>query len=393
MEKLKRVWHDLYANNENNMMILNNGIKYVPSASTSVEMQLNENKRTNSEQIAQIFGLSPNVLSGSCTTAEYMSAVKIAVLPVVEQIQAALNQSLLTEEEKGSYYFVLDTAELLKGDTLSRYQAYEIALRNNFLQLDEVRYLEDKAPLGFDFMKLGLNDVLYDVKSNMVYTPNMNAIARLGENSLTKDEIRAIMEYRKKTNWIKGAHGYFAGSYPEGGSGGSGNSGLTNAGNGGIINSGSGDVTIASIDSPIEQKHTGKGNPNAILIFNVELSNRQQALLDALPEYDSRITVPKKSVNMADLSALTAKTGDEFAMFTNKDKRLIIRGNAYKVNINIEQAKTLAEQGFKWSGHTHPGVGGNCLIASQGDKEILRTFSQETSVIYNSQGRYLTFNV
>ena len=116
--KLKRAWNELYANNENNMMILNNGVKYVPSASSSVEMQLNENKRTNSELIAQIFGLSPNVLSGNCTTQEYMSAVRTAVLPLAEQFQAALNRSLLREDEKGEMYFALDTSELLKGDTL-----------------------------------------------------------------------------------------------------------------------------------------------------------------------------------------------------------------------------------------------------------------------------------
>lgn len=75
-------------------------------------------------------------------------------------------------------------------------------------------------------------------------------------------------------------------------------------------------MIISSMDSPIEQKHTGKGNPNAILIFGIKLNNRQQELLDALPEFDSRITVPKSSVNMSDLSAMTAKTGDEFAMFT-----------------------------------------------------------------------------
>ncbi len=220
MDKLKQTWRDLYANNENNMMVLNNGVKYVPSASTSVEMQLNENKRTNSEQIAQIFGLSPNVLSGCCSTAEYMSAVRTAVLPVVEQVQAALNQSLLTEEEKGVKYFVLDTSELLKGDTLSRYQAYEIALRNNFLQLDEVRYLEDRKPIGFDFLKLGLQDVLLDPKTGQIYTPNMNALVKIGDNPLTQDDIRAIMEYRKKTNWVKGDKGRFAGSVPMGSGGG-----------------------------------------------------------------------------------------------------------------------------------------------------------------------------
>lgn len=140
-------------------------------------------------------------------------------------------------------------------------------------------------------------------------------------------------------------------------------------------------------------KHTGKGNPNAILIFDVPLNDRQQDLLDSLPNYDSRITVPRDSVSMADLSALTAKTGDEFAMFTKGNERLVIRGNEYKVNIDIEQAKTLAEQGFRWSGHTHPGVGGNSLIASHGDKGILKAFGQKTSVIYNSQGRFLTFSI
>lgn len=215
--KLKQEWKDLYANNECNMIVLNSGIKYQPSASTSVEMQLNENKRTNSEQIAQIFGLSPDLTAGKSTTEGYMAAVRTAVLPVVEKVQEALNRALLTEAEKGEYYFVLDTAELLKGDTLARYQAYEIALRNNFLQLDEVRYLEDKSPLGFDFMRLGLNDVLYDVRTKTVYTPNMNAFQRLNGNSpLTTEEERAIMELRRKTNWVKGKGGKFAGSVSNG---------------------------------------------------------------------------------------------------------------------------------------------------------------------------------
>lgn len=233
-DKMKMAWEELYANNGNNMMLLNDGVKYVPSASTSVEMQLNENKRTNSEQIAAIFGLSPEVISGTADTAQYMSAVRTAVLPVVEAYQAALNKSLLTETEKGRYYFTLDTTELLKGDTLSRYQAYAIGLQNNFLQIDEVRYLEDREPIGFNYVKLGLQDVLLDPKTNTVYTPNMNVIAKLGENSLTQEELRSIMEYRKKTNWVKGDKGRFAGSVPEGGSGG--NSGLTNNYKGDIMN-------------------------------------------------------------------------------------------------------------------------------------------------------------
>lgn len=236
MALLRQKWRELYATEESNVLILNKGVKYVPAASSSVEMQLNENKMTDSEQIAQIFGLSPEVISGRCTTQEYMAAIRTAVLPVVERFQAALNRSMLREDEKPQKYFVLDTSELLKGDMLTRYQAYEIGLRNNFLQLDDVRYAEDLAPLGFDYMKLDLSAVLYDLKTKTIYTPNMNALQTLGGQSATQEELRALLEYleyRKKTNWIKGAHGYFAGSYPEGGGGG--NLGLTNGAGGGIM--------------------------------------------------------------------------------------------------------------------------------------------------------------
>ena len=86
-------------------------------------------------------------------------------------------------------------------------------------------------------------------------------------------------------------------------------------------------MNINNIDSPIEQRNTGKGNPNAIIHAERPLSNRQQRLLDILSEYDSNVVIPKKEVNMRDLSALTAYTGDEFAMFTKKNERLVIRGN------------------------------------------------------------------
>lgn len=166
---------------------------------------------------------------------------------------------------------------------------------------------------------------------------------------------------------------------------------LTLAGERDIIGSEGVNPMIHAIEQPIEQQHTGKGNPNAILTFDVPLNNRQQALLEHLPEYDSRVKVRKREVNMADLAALTAKTGHEFAMFTRKQERLIIRGNAVKVNISLDDAKALASDGYRWSGHTHPGDTLNCLMPSGGDKAVLEQFPQKTSVIYNSKGQYATF--
>lgn len=150
-------------------------------------------------------------------------------------------------------------------------------------------------------------------------------------------------------------------------------------------------MKINSIEHPIEQRNTGKGNPNAILTFGLELNNRQRSLLDKLPEYDSRVNVDRKSVNMSDLSALTAHTGDEFTMFTKGNERLIIRGNSYMVNIGVEDALALAASGYKWSGHTHPGTDFISMQPSDGDYSILNCFEQENAVIYNSQGDFRTF--
>lgn len=58
--------------------------------------------------------------------------------------------------------------------------------------------MEDLKPLGLEFIKLGLNDVLYDTKTKEFYTPNTNQHAKMGENPLQtagKDDIIQSREY------------------------------------------------------------------------------------------------------------------------------------------------------------------------------------------------------
>ncbi|MCM1365027.1 MAG: hypothetical protein NC122_06445 [Faecalibacterium sp.] len=167
------------------------------------------------------------------------------------------------------------------------------------------------------------------------------------------------------------------------------------SGNLSIIKSGSDKVTISFIERPIEipieQRNTGKGNPNAVLVFDIDLNNRQKELLEMLPDYNSRATVTKKSVNMKDLAALTAKTGVEFAMFTKGNERLVVRGNSYMVDINADMAAELNHNGYRWSGHTHPGLDFLSMQPSDGDYTILDYFKQKVSTIYNSKGDFRMF--
>ena len=104
-------------------------------------------------------------------------------------------------------------------------------------------------------------------------------------------------------------------------------------------------VIFNTIGSPIEQRGSDGGNPNAILHCGSPLNRRQRVLLAMLPEYDSRAVVRKDRVSMKDLSALTAATGDEFALFTRGPKRLVIRGDtepkSNKKNNNMEGTKPI----------------------------------------------------
>ncbi|MDR0983863.1 MAG: hypothetical protein LBL93_02485 [Ruminococcus sp.] len=146
------------------------------------------------------------------------------------------------------------------------------------------------------------------------------------------------------------------------------------------------------INNPIEREHTGKGKARLILTSEyAELSNRQEKILEKIPNSGDKIILPKTDINMGDLSALTAKTGDEFAMFTKGNERLIVRGNSGSVDINIPKAEMLASEGYKFSGHTHPGTDISVCVLSKGDIEIMQAFGQSQSVIYNSVGESQKF--
>ena len=70
---------------------------------------------------------------------------------------------------------------------------------------------------------------------------------------------------------------------------------------------------------------------------------------------------------------------------------MVIRGGADHVYITPEIAHNMAADGWRWSGHPHPGAGPNVKIASPGDVEVLKAFGQEYSVILDSTGKYAVF--
>ena len=167
IDRLKEGFAQMYSNDSDNVVVLSDGLDFQETSSTSVEMQLNENKKTNANEFAKLFHVPVDTMEGK--TKDMAALAKLAAIPLMTTIQCALNASLLLEKEKGSHYWAFDTKELLKGDIKERYEAYKLALDANFMQVDEVRFAEDLAPLGLNWIKLGLQDVLYDPKTKVIY--------------------------------------------------------------------------------------------------------------------------------------------------------------------------------------------------------------------------------
>ena len=173
MDSLKRAWRDLYCNTENNVIVLNDNLDFKEASNTSTEMQLNENKNSINNSILDVFGVP--------TEWNWETFIKTAVMPILTTIECALNRDLLLEKEKKSFYFAFDTKEITKGDIKTRFEAYKTALDANLMQIDECRYMEDLEPLGLNFIKLGLQDVLFNPQTKEVYTPNTNKVTNISD--------------------------------------------------------------------------------------------------------------------------------------------------------------------------------------------------------------------
>lgn len=188
MDALKEGFRNLYSNSKENVIVLNDGVEFQEASNTSVEMQLNENKKADGNAITSIFMVPYAMIAGKATKEDRENFLRFCIMPLLADIECSLDRDMLREDEKANMYFAFDTKELTRGSIEERYKAYEIGLRNNFLQVDEVRDKEDLEPLGINWIRLGLDSVLYDPKTNTVYTPNTNETKEMTEQAMKGGE-------------------------------------------------------------------------------------------------------------------------------------------------------------------------------------------------------------
>lgn len=165
---LKAAWRNLYANKGESVVVLNNGLEFQEASNSATEMQLDQNKKTLTDEINAIFHIYPD---------DYYRTFKEAIYPIVKAFETALNHDLLLESEKGKKFFELDVKEILRVNIKERYEAYKLAKETGFLTINEIRRAENLDRIeGMDVVNVGLSAVLYDANTHKYYTPNTDAV-------------------------------------------------------------------------------------------------------------------------------------------------------------------------------------------------------------------------
>ena len=173
-------------------IFLNSAISYEPlEKKKDVE---NEAKANVSElnKIAAMFGVPVSIINGGANEEDKFNFINFTILPLLATIEASLNRDLLLEREQGKYYFAFDTKELLKGNLKERFEAYQIAIKNNIMSMDEVRDLENMPRLNLGFYKFNIADAMYirdDEKDiNMLLNVNTNTVMDINRVVKTTNE-------------------------------------------------------------------------------------------------------------------------------------------------------------------------------------------------------------
>ena len=179
---LKKAWRNMYSSDSTEtVVVLNNGLEFKEASNTSVEMQMNESKKTLNDEINDLFHIDP---------ADFEQTFKFAIYPIVKAFETALNRDLLLEKEKKNYFFEFDVKEIVKASLKDRYESYKLAKETGFMTLNEIRKAENMQWIeGLDVVNVGLGAVLYDTDRHVYYTPNTDTVGSLDSEQEQTEEM------------------------------------------------------------------------------------------------------------------------------------------------------------------------------------------------------------
>lgn len=151
-QRLKADWSQRYSGtgNRHKTPILEGGAKFTPMNLNHTESQMLESRKYTRSQIAGLFRVPAHLINdlekATFSNIEHqdLGFVKHTLRPWLCNWEQKLRMTLLSDAEKGTYYFKHLTNDLLRGDLPSRFGAYSQAIQNGIMSPNDVRRKEDE---------------------------------------------------------------------------------------------------------------------------------------------------------------------------------------------------------------------------------------------------------
>ena len=190
-QRVRESWQRSFggSGNANKIAVLEEGMKYTPIAISPEQAQFLETRKFQINEIARIFRVPPHMVgdleksSFSNIEQQSLEFVKYTLDPWVIRWEQSIMRSLLSPEEKKTYYVKFNLEGLLRGDYQSRMNGYAIGRQNGWMSANDIRELEnlDRIPTeeGGD---------LYLINGNMLPMRDAGAFANITPNDDGKEE-------------------------------------------------------------------------------------------------------------------------------------------------------------------------------------------------------------
>ena len=189
--RVRDSWNSTFggSSNSHKVAVLEEGMKYTPISISPNEAQFLETRKFQINEIARIFRVPPHMVgdleksSFSNIEQQSLEFVKYTLDPWVIRWEQAFYRTLLSEEEKKSYFFKFNVEGLLRGDYQSRMQGYATARQNGWMSANDIRGLED-----LDRIPAELGGDLYLINGNMLPLESAGAFANISPTTTEKEE-------------------------------------------------------------------------------------------------------------------------------------------------------------------------------------------------------------
>lgn len=154
--RIRESWNATFggSQNANKVAVLEEGMKYSPISIAPDQAQFLETRKFQIDEIARIFRIPPHMVgdldksSFSNIEQQSLEFVTYTLDPWICRWEQSIVRSLLSREEKGTFFVKFNVDGLLRGDYQSRMQGYAIGRQNGWMSANDIRELEnlDRIP-------------------------------------------------------------------------------------------------------------------------------------------------------------------------------------------------------------------------------------------------------